>query len=128
MTVLQIKQGAVNFKSLYNKDDEEHDLILAVAKQLNVKTSVEMETIRAILFPSILCAAVFTGDFLLLCFANKTYFVWIIAESFYNVNYGSSIIMSKVSNNLSNNNINTGVSVVFKTTSELKCQNKLFLK
>ena len=49
------------------KDDEEHDLILAVAKQLNVKTSVEMETIRAILFPSILCAAVFTGDFLLLC-------------------------------------------------------------
>ena len=49
------------------KDDEEHDLILAVAKQLNVKTSVEMETIRAILFPSILCAAVFTGDFILLC-------------------------------------------------------------
>ena len=88
MTVLQIKQGAVNFKSLYDKDDEEHDLILAVAKQLNVKTSVEMETIRAILFPSILCAAVFTGDFLLLCFANKTYFVSIID--------GSSIIMSKV--------------------------------
>ena len=70
MTILQIKQGAVNsksFSSLYDKDDEEHDLILAVAKQLNVKTSVEMETIRAILFPSILCAAVFTGDFLLLC-------------------------------------------------------------
>ena len=67
MTILQIKQGAVNsksFSSLYDKDDEEHDLILAVAKQLNVKTSVEMETIRAILFPSILCAAVFTGDFL----------------------------------------------------------------
>ena len=53
------------------KDDEEHDLILAVAKQLNVKTSVEMETIRAILFPSILCAAVFTGDFLLLCHKKK---------------------------------------------------------
>ena len=69
MTILQIKQGAVNsksFGSLYDKDDEEHDLILAVAKQLNVKTSVEMETIRAILFPSILCAAVFTGDLLLL--------------------------------------------------------------
>ena len=54
-------------KYLNFKDDEEHDLILAVAKQLNVKTSVEMETIRAILFPSILCAAVFTGDFLLIC-------------------------------------------------------------
>ena len=74
MTILQIKQGAVNsksFGSLYDKDDEEHDLILAVAKQLNVKTSVEMETIRAILFPSILCAAVFTGDFFSLCQKRK---------------------------------------------------------
>ena len=32
------------------------------------------------------------------------------------------------SNNLSNENINTGVSVVFKTKRELKCQNELFLK
>ena len=44
-------------------DDDEHDLILAVAKQLNVKTSDEMEAIRDILFPSILCAAVHTGNF-----------------------------------------------------------------
>ena len=32
------------------------------------------------------------------------------------------------SNNLSNENINTGVSVVFKTKHELKCQNELFKK
>ena len=32
------------------------------------------------------------------------------------------------SNNLSNENINTGVSVVFKTECESKCQNELFLK
>ena len=32
------------------------------------------------------------------------------------------------SNNLSNENINTDVSVVFKTKRELKCQNELFLK
>ena len=48
------------------------------------------------------------------------------AESFYYVKYWLSIIMSKVS--LSNENINTGVSVVFKTKHELKCQNKLFFK
>ena len=47
----------------------------------------------------------------------------ILAESFYNVNYGSSIITSKVSQKIS---VNTGVSVVFKTKRELKCQNKLF--
>ena len=62
---------------------------------------------------------------------GQTYIGWYtIAESFYYVNYGSSIITSKVSlsNNLSNENINTGVSVVFKTEHELKCQNELFLK
>ena len=48
-----------------------------------------------------------------------------ITESFYYVNYGSSIIAS---NNLSNENINNGVSAVFKTKRELKCQNELFLK
>ena len=46
-------------------------------------------------------------------------------ESFYYVNYGLSIITS---NKLSNENINTGVSVVFKTKRELKCQDKLFLR
>ena len=40
-----------------------------------------------------------------------------------------SIIMSKVGQIISDNeNINTGVSVVFKTKRELKCQNELFLK
>ena len=32
------------------------------------------------------------------------------------------------SNNLRNENINSGVSVVFKTKHELRCQNELFLK
>ena len=32
------------------------------------------------------------------------------------------------SNNISNENINTHVSVVFKTKRKLKCQNKVFLK
>ena len=48
-------------------------------------------------------------------------------QSFYNDKYGSSVITSKVSQNISvMKNINTGVSVVFKTKCELKCQNKLF--
>ena len=42
------------------------------------------------------------------------------AESFYNIKYGLSIIMSKLSKNLTNENINTGVSVVFKTKRESK--------
>ena len=36
--------------------------------------------------------------------------------------------IKSLSNNLSNENIKTGVSVVFKTKRELKCQNELFLK
>jgi hypothetical protein len=38
--------------------------------------------------------------------------------------------MTKVSQIISvtNENINTGVSVVMKTKNELKCQNELFLK
>ena len=51
------------------------------------------------------------------CISNKNN----IAESFYNVKNGSSIITSKsLSKNLSNEN--TGVFVVFKTKCELKCQ------
>ena len=51
-------------------------------------------------------------------------FYVVLAESFYYVNYGSSIITSKVSQiNVSNENLNTGVSVVFKTKRESKCQN-----
>ena len=50
-----------------------------------------------------------------------------IAESFYNIKYGSSIITSKVSQKISViKNMNTGISVVFKTKRELKCQNKQF--
>ena len=49
--------------------------------------------------------------------------VWITtkAESFYNVNYGSSIIMSKsLSKNLSNQNKHFYFIFVFKTKHELK--------
>ena len=49
-----------------------------------------------------------------------------IAESFYNVNYGSSIITSKsLSKNISNQLL---FFFVFKKKCELKCQNELFLK
>ena len=52
-----------------------------------------------------------------------------IGQSFYYVNYESSIIASKVSQIcLSNENINTDVSVVFKTKSESKCHNQQILK
>ena len=65
MTVLNIK-GSVsqnkNISNLYDQEDEEHDLILAVAEKLKVQTSEEMEGIRDVLFPSILCAAVHTGQ------------------------------------------------------------------
>ena len=44
-------------------------------------------------------------------------------ESFYYVNYGSSIILS---NNLSNENIKTGVSVVFKTKPESNAKRNYF--
>ena len=52
----------------------------------------------------------------------------LLAESFYYVDYGLSIITSKVSQIFSVTKINTGASVVFKRKHELKCHNKLFLK
>ncbi len=62
MTILHFKAGAAKDLTNIDQDDEEHDLILAVAKQLNVKTSDEMEGIRQVLFPSIMCAATQTGQ------------------------------------------------------------------
>ena len=47
-----------------------------------------------------------------------------IVVAFFHQLLQSSIITS---NNLSNENINTGVSVVSKTKHESKCQNELFL-
>ena len=38
------------------------------------------------------------------------------------------LLHQKLVKNLSNENINTGVSVVFKIKQELKCQNELFSK
>ena len=57
--------------------------------------------------------------------------ITIKAESFYYVNYGSSIIPSKVRQILSvmeTYTVHTGVYVAFKTKRELKYQNELFLK
>ena len=53
-----------------------------------------------------------------------------LAESFYYLNNGLSIIASKISQIIwvLNENINIGASVVFKTKCELKCLNELFLK
>lgn len=64
MTVLSLSsKGSKSISNtLGDQDDEEHDLILAVANQLKIKTSVEMDHIREVLFPSILCAAVHTGQ------------------------------------------------------------------
>ena len=41
-------------------------------------------------------------------------------------NMDRQLSRQKLVKNLSNENINTGVSVVFKKKRELKCQNKLF--
>ena len=38
------------------------------------------------------------------------------------------LLRQKFVKKLSNENVNTGVSVVLKTKCELKCQNELFLK
>ena len=71
MTVLQFKGTSSRRTSL--AQDQEDDLILAVAKQLKVKTSDEMEGIRQVLFPSILCAAVHTGQTAKLEYLKNTF-------------------------------------------------------
>ena len=72
MTVLQFK-GSVPSRRTSLAQDQEDDLILAVAKQLKVKTSDEMEGIRQVLFPSILCAAVHTGQTAKLEYLKNTF-------------------------------------------------------
>jgi len=65
MTILNVKGSSLTAKSfsyLLEEEGEEHDLILAVARQLKIRTSDEMEAIRDVLFPSILCASVHTGQ------------------------------------------------------------------
>ena len=73
-----------------------------------------------IIFPLSCICLVLCGHFTINC---------LLAESFYYLNNGLSIIASKVSQIISvlNENINIGASVVFKTKCELKCLNKLFL-
>ena len=66
MTVLKFESGngglthAISTESLTG-ETEELDLIEAVAKQLRLKTSKEIQGLRQILFPSILCAMVHAG-------------------------------------------------------------------
>lgn len=43
-------------------DTEELDLIQAVAKQLHIQTSKEIQGLRDVLFPSIICALVHSGS------------------------------------------------------------------
>ena len=66
MTVLDIQKrySNSNSKSIleHQKEDEDQDLIMAIAQQLKIKTSDEMDAIKDVLFPSILCAAVYTGQ------------------------------------------------------------------
>ena len=63
MTVLDIQKRYSSSKSiLEHQDGEDQDLIMAIAQQLKVKTSEEMDAIKEVLFPSILCAAVYTGQ------------------------------------------------------------------
>ena len=67
MTVLDIQKRYSNSKSILEHvqeggSGEEQDLIMAIAQQLKVKTSEEMDAIKEVLFPSILCAAVYTGQ------------------------------------------------------------------
>ena len=64
MTVLDIQKRYSNSKSIleHQKEDEDQDLIMAIAQQLKIKTSDEMDAIKDVLFPSILCAAVYTGQ------------------------------------------------------------------
>ena len=67
MTVLDIQKRYSNSKSILEHVQEggrgeEQDLIMAIAQQLKVKTSEEMDAIKDVLFPSILCAAVYTGQ------------------------------------------------------------------
>ena len=59
------------------------------------------------------------------CGAPKVYYRGVFLQrQIWIVNY----YVKSSSKNLSNENINTGVSVVFKTKRELKRQNELFLK
>ena len=63
MTVLDIQKRYSSSKSiLEHQDGEDQDLIMAIAQQLKVKTSEEMDAIKDVLFPSISCAAVYTGQ------------------------------------------------------------------
>ena len=69
MTVIQFQPSekagnlthAISTESLSGADTEELDLIEAVAKQLRLKTSKEIQGLRQVLFPSILCAMVHAG-------------------------------------------------------------------
>jgi lysophospholipase len=70
MTVIDFKGGesgtrqlnkTISTDSLATEATEELDLIQAVAKQLHIKTSHEIDGLRDVLFPSILCAMVHSG-------------------------------------------------------------------
>lgn len=51
----------ISTESLEVKADDDLDLIQAIVKQLHIKTSGEIDGLREVLFPSILCAMVHSG-------------------------------------------------------------------
>jgi lysophospholipase len=55
------RRGALSNKNQDDVDQGEMELIQAVAKCLSIKTSDEMENMKEVLFPSLLCAAVYKG-------------------------------------------------------------------
>ena len=55
-------------------------------------------------------------------------FNWLLRQSLSTMSIMDCQSWRQKSNNLSNENINTGISVVFKTKSELKFQNELILQ
>ena len=59
MTVLKFQDE--HSKKEMKNDDEEMNLIEAVAQALHIQTSEELEGLTEVLLPSLMCAAVFTG-------------------------------------------------------------------
>jgi lysophospholipase len=60
MTVLKFKDE--ESRKSFSNDDQDMTLIEAVAKALHIQSSEEMEGLTEVLLPSLMCAAVYTGN------------------------------------------------------------------
>ena len=66
MTVIKLEKSSdlrhtLSLESLSIDDYEELDIVKAVAQQLHLQTSKEIQNLREVLFPSIICAMVHSG-------------------------------------------------------------------